>query len=114
MRVKTLKPHENGYGADYKKKRGDVYNHPDPAALIALGYVKEAPEDDRDNGKNDRVRGNGKAPIPAKKLDGKKHDSASNVKKSRTNPTNGGDAGTEGRRDALGGDSDVETGDKSE
>lgn len=43
MKVKTLKPHNNGYGAKYEKAKDDEYTLPDAAAktLIASGKVEE-------------------------------------------------------------------------
>ena len=43
MKVKTLKPHGNGYGPDYSKSKDDEYDIPAAAAapLIIHGFVEE-------------------------------------------------------------------------
>jgi len=77
MKVKTKKVHENGYGATYKKKKGSVYEHPEPSALITQGFVEEV-ENDNDASRDEGLPGNGGASIPAKRVDGEKHDRSSN------------------------------------
>ncbi|TXC73963.1 hypothetical protein FSZ31_04375 [Sphingorhabdus soli] len=42
MKVRTLKPHGNVFGARYAKAVGDEYEHPQPEADIAFGYVEDA------------------------------------------------------------------------
>lgn len=43
MKVKALKPHNNGYGAKFEKAKGDEYEMPDDhaAPLIAAGLVED-------------------------------------------------------------------------
>lgn len=43
MRVKTLKPHSNSFGADFEKVEGAEYDLPDldAAGLIAEGLVAQ-------------------------------------------------------------------------
>lgn len=47
MKVKTVNPHNNGYGEKFEKAKGDVYSLPDKAAqtLIKARLVVEAEED---------------------------------------------------------------------
>lgn len=61
MKVKTLKAHCNAYGHPYEKRKGIIYNHPDPTALIQAGLVSDYNEDGR------RAR-------PAKGVDGPEGD----------------------------------------
>lgn len=44
MRVRALTPHNNKYGATYRKAEGDEYDAPDGAvkSLVAQGLVAEA------------------------------------------------------------------------
>jgi len=46
MKVKTLKPHNNGYGDKFEKTKGYEYSLPDAAAktLIAANKVSEVKE----------------------------------------------------------------------
>lgn len=43
MKVKALKPHNNGYGDKFEKAKGDEYEIPDDHAgpLIAAGLVED-------------------------------------------------------------------------
>lgn len=43
MKVKTIKPHANGYGAKFEKADGDEYEIPDASAktLIDEGLIEE-------------------------------------------------------------------------
>lgn len=60
MKVKTLKPHENGYGEKYAKAKGAVYSLPADMAktLIAQGFVEEVKEDEKPAAKS-KPAGNG-------------------------------------------------------
>ena len=71
MLVKTIKPHSNGYGNAFKKKKGQKYEHPNPAADLASGLVQEV--EANDDSKDDRVPGNGKASVSTKKQHSNKH-----------------------------------------
>lgn len=44
MKVRTLKPHRNLYGAHAV---GDEYPHRDPASDIRFGYVEKVPAEDK-------------------------------------------------------------------
>lgn len=70
MQVKTKKAHHNGHGSSFAKKRGQVYEHPNPAADIKAGFVKEVKSNDVQSA-SDRVSGNGAKSIPAKKHNSK-------------------------------------------
>lgn len=39
MKVKVLRAHGSHYGPTYSKKKGDIFDHRDPAADIAAGVV---------------------------------------------------------------------------
>lgn len=41
MKVKVLRDHGSIYGAKYHKKKGQTFDHRDPAADIAAGNVAE-------------------------------------------------------------------------
>lgn len=41
MKIKTLKPHSNIWGAKYKKSKGDVYECTSPEPLINAGLAEE-------------------------------------------------------------------------
>lgn len=47
MKVKALKPHNNGYGEKFTKAKGDTYEVPDGSAkmLIDKGFVEEVKSD---------------------------------------------------------------------
>jgi len=56
MKVKALKPHNNGYGDKFEKAKGDEYEMPDDHAkpLIAAKLVAEVkPAADKSSGKGD-------------------------------------------------------------
>ena len=50
MLVRTKRAHDNPFGKNYRKKEGDTYEHPDPAADLHFGYI-EVVEDDTAEGK---------------------------------------------------------------
>ena len=69
-KVKTLKYHTNSHGSAFVKKKGTVYDHPNPAAVISSGFVEEVKTDDI-QGKSGGVSRDGKKPLSPKKHDGK-------------------------------------------
>lgn len=45
VKVKALRPHQNGHGDKFHKAKDDTYIHPRPAGDIAGGVVKLAADD---------------------------------------------------------------------
>lgn len=80
MRVKTIKAHTNGYGEKFVKKVGDVYEHPNPLALIASKFVKEAT--DVRGGTKGRARDGARA-VHTQERDSEKSDPKGDAKSTR-------------------------------
>lgn len=80
MKVKTLKSHSNAHGDTFVKKRGAVYEHPNPIAIIASGFVERA-DDVRDETRG--RSGDGGGAIHTEKRNVKKSDKKSDAKSSR-------------------------------
>lgn len=55
MKVRTLRPHSNRHGDSFTKKKGDVYDHGDPASDIGFGHVEILTEDVKPAEKNSRT-----------------------------------------------------------
>lgn len=83
MLIKTTRKHENGYGEKYVKNVGDVYDHPEPAALIQLKFAEEAPNGS-DGNKDGGLPGDGESTLPVEKVDSEEHDGEVDDKEPRT------------------------------
>jgi len=93
MKVKTLKTHSNRHGDTFVKKRGTVYEHPNPLAVIASGFVKRV-DDVRDETRG--RSGDGAGAIHAEKRNVKKSDKKSDAKSSGADDGAGTGKGTDG------------------
>ena len=77
MKVKTLRPHMNGYGGIYRKRKGIIYDHPSPEGLIRDGLVDAYSEV---SGR----KGTGKGDDGTQDGDGKARRSKGSKKRTRT------------------------------
>ncbi|GLQ20389.1 hypothetical protein GCM10007854_13440 [Algimonas porphyrae] len=69
VKVKTLRPHANGYGHPFNKRKGSIYVHPAPESLIRQKVVEPYAERE-----TRRRKGSGKGAARPQDGDGKAGD----------------------------------------